>query len=288
MKKTACLLALLCGCLGIARAQVEVEVVMDQTEFLSKESVPIAVKIHNHSGQPLRFGTNGWLNYLVEARSGYIVEKNGDPPTDHKFQVEPSHVATQHSDLEPYFNIARSGQYIVTATVKLDDWNQEVSSTPVTFTVISGVKIWEQTFGVPSSSTNHEPPEVRKYVLQRAAYLKHLRLYLRLTDESESTVYRVQPIGGITSFSEPQTRLDVRNNLHLLYEESARTYRYVVFNPNGSTIKRRQYYYVDRPAKLDMNDEGEISVVNALRHPAPDDVPLVPRESTNSAAQDAP
>lgn len=289
MKKTTCLLVLLWGCLAAARAQVEVEVVMDQTEFLSKESVPVAVKIHNHSGQTLRFGTNKWLNYLVEARSGYVVEKEGDPPTDHNFTVETSHVATQHSDLSPYFNLARSGQYIVTATVKMEDWDVEVSSKPVEFNVIAGVKFWEQTFGVPSGSpTNHAPPEVRKYILQRAAYLKHLRLYLRLTDETEANVFRVQPIGPVTSFSEPQTRLDTANNLHLLYEESARTYRYVVFNPDGDILKRQQWYYVDRPAKLNMNGEGVVSVVGARRHVTGDDIPPVENDATNSAAGTSP
>jgi len=294
MKKTACLLALLWGCVSVVRAQVELEVVMDQTEFLAKESVPIALKIRNHSGQTLRFGTNDWLTYLVEARSGFVVEKLGDPPTDHKFEVETSHVATQRADLAPYFNLGRSGHYTLTATVKLEDWGVEINSPPVEFNVISGVRVWEQAFGVPPANPNsHEPPEVRKYILQRAAYLKHLRLYLRVTDATESTVFKVRPIGPMTSFSDPQTRLDTQNNLHLLYEESARTYRYSVITPDGDIIRRRQYFYIDRPAKLERDQSGEVSVIGAMRHVTSDDIPqvvdpVVDAAVTNSVPQAKP
>jgi len=160
----------------------------------------------------------------------------------------------------------------------------DINSPPVEFDVISGVRIWEQAFGLPENSpTNHSPPEVRKYILQRAAYLEHLRLYLRVTDESESTIFKVRSIGPMTSFTEPITRLDSRNNLHLLYLESARTYRYAVVDPDGEIVKRRQYYYVDRPAKLTIDEHGEVSVVGAMRHITADDFPPPPPdEATNS------
>ena len=122
------LLATLFGCAFAAQAQVDVEVTLDQEQFLSKEAVPVAVKIHNHSGQTLHFGTNGWLSFLVEAQSGQVVEKNGDPPASQNFDVETSVVATQRVDLSPYFNLSRAGHYKITATVKLDDWNMEINS----------------------------------------------------------------------------------------------------------------------------------------------------------------
>ncbi len=284
MKKTACLLVLL-GCVGAARAQVQVEVVMDQTQFVSKESVPVAVRIRNHSGETLRFGTNTWLTYLVEPQAGSSVDKTGDVPMAHDFTVETGKVATQRTDLAPFFDLARSGHYTVTATVDLADWGTEVSSTPVSFDVISGVKRWEQTFGVPASSPGgHGPPEVRKYILLSATYVKQTKLYLRLTDETESTVFRVQPLGNVTSFAELRNQLDGKNNLHLLYEESARTYGYRVITPNGDLIKHQQFYYADGPPHLRTDSDGEVYVADATRHVTAEDVPAEPVEEpfTNS------
>lgn len=257
-----------------ARAQVEVQVVMDQTEFLSAEAVPVAVRVVNHSGQTLHFGPEDWLSFSVEAQNGLIVVKTGDPPTGHNFDLESAGVATQHADVEPYFTISQTGHYTVVATVRLKDWDREVASPPQAFDVIQGVKLWEQEYGVPDpSATNNQAPEVRKYILQKATYLKHLRLYLRLTDPDESRVFRVLAIGPMTSFSTPLTQLDQQNNLHLLYEESARAYLYVVVSPDGVLTMRQKYYYTDAAPRMKTDESGVIYIAGGARHVSPDDVP---------------
>ena len=45
MKQPAFWMAVLAASLCAARAQVDVQVVMDQTEFLAAESVPVAVRV---------------------------------------------------------------------------------------------------------------------------------------------------------------------------------------------------------------------------------------------------
>jgi hypothetical protein len=274
MKQPAFWMMVLAASLCAARAQVEVQVVMDQNEFLGAEAVPVAVRVVNHSGQTLHFGPEDWLSFSVEAQDGLIVVKSGDPPTDHNFDLESSGVATQHANIEPYFTVTRTGHYTVVAMVKLKDWDQEVASPPKGFDVIQGVKLWEQEFGVPdTSSTNHQAPEVRKYILQKATYLKHLRLYLRVTDSDETRVFRVLAIGSMTSFSQPVTQLDQQNNLHLLYETSARTYLYVVTNPDGRITKRQMYYYTDAAPRMKTDESGGIYIAGGARHVSPDDVP---------------
>lgn len=267
-------MAVFAGSLCAARAQVEVQVVMDQAQFLSSETVPVAVRVINHSGQTLHFGDEDWLSFSVEGQGGLIVVKNGDPPMGHNFDLESAGVATQHSDVEPYFTISTTGHYTVIATVKLKEWDREVASAPVGFDVIQGVKLWEQQFGVPEANpTNHTAPEVRKYILQKATYLKHLRLYLRLTDPDESRVFRVLAIGPMTSFSQPVTQLDQQNNLHLLYEESGRSFLYVVVNPDGGINLRQKYYYTDAAPRMKTDESGNIYIAGGARHVSPDDVP---------------
>jgi hypothetical protein len=267
-------LGLLTGSTGAVRAQVKVEVVMDQDQFVPGESVPVAVRVINHSGQTLHFGEENWLSYSVESRDGFIVDKTGESPVAHGFEVQSADMATQHADLGPFFNLTRAGRYKVTATVRIKDWGTELTSEPKNFTIIRGFKLWEQEFGMPqSSAANSGPPETRKYILQQATYLKSMRLYLRLTDLAETKVFRVQRIGPMVSFSRLQTQLDKGNNLHVLYEEGARTFIYTVASPDGEITLRQTYYYTDSGPRLQMDDAGKISVAGGLRRVASNDLP---------------
>src|SRR5476649_1222885 len=105
-----------------ASAQVDVQIVLDQEQFLPSESVPVAVRITNRSGQPLHLGADAnWLTFDVESADGFIVVKNSEVPAVGEFEVGPSQVATKHVDLKPYFNLARPGRYSVIATVRIKD-----------------------------------------------------------------------------------------------------------------------------------------------------------------------
>jgi len=255
-------------------AQVAVEVTLAQDQFLPSESIPTTVKVRNHSGRTLHFGDDYWLTFSVEARDGFIVLKTGEAPTLHGFDLESSKVATLHADLAPYFTISKPGRYRVIATVNLKEWGQSLNSKPKDFDVIRGTKIWEQEFGMPEAlTTNHGPPEVRKYILQEANYLKRLKLYLRLTDVDESRVFRVFPLGPMISFGSPQTLLDGSNNLHVLYQDGPRTFDYSVINPDGELIARQTHDYVNSAPRMRINETGKITIVGGARRLAANDVP---------------
>jgi len=103
-------------------------------------------------------------------------------------------------------------------------------------------------------------------VLQQANYLKgKLRLYLRVMDGSGSKVFRVIPIGGILSFSRPEPQIDKHSNLHLLYQNWAHSSSYTVFNPNGELLERETYDYSDSRPRLQVDEQGRISVVGGVR-----------------------
>jgi hypothetical protein len=284
--KTLALLPALTGLLAAissSPAQVAVEVTLPQDQFLPSESIPATVKIRNHSGQTLHFGDDSWLTFSVEGRDGFIVLKTGDAPTAHGLDLESSKVATMRSDLGPYFTISRPGPYRVIATVNLKEWGQTLNSKPANFDVIRGIKIWEQEFGVPqTAATGQGSPEVRKYILQQATYLKRIKLYLRVTDADESRVFRVFPLGPMISFGSPQTLLDGLNNLHVLYQDGPRTFNYSVIDPDGRLIARQTHDYVNSAPRMKIDESGKITIVGGARRPAPNDAPPV-KDSVVSA-----
>lgn len=281
MKRIGSWLCFLLAALSPASAQVTVEVTQDQDQFLPGEALITAVRITNRSGQTLRLGAEeNWLTFSVESRDREVVPKTGEAPVTGEFLLPSSKVATKRVDLAPYFSATLPGRYSVTATVRIKDWNREIVSQPRKFDIIEGAKLWEQEFGVPKAAGAANPaPEVRKYILQQANYLKsQLRLYLRLTDASGAKVFRVFPIGPIVSFGRTEPQVDKLSNLHVLYQDRPHSYSYSVFNPDGERIVRQTYDYLNSRPRLRPDGEGKVSVTGGVRRMTPDDLPTPPPE----------
>ena len=257
--------------------QVSVDVVLDQGQFLRDESLRLKVRITNLSGQTLRLGEdNTWLTFVVESRGGSSVTKFGQVPVAGEFEVESATVVSRSVDLMPYYDFSQPGRYTVSATVKIKQWDREIASKPRDFDIVRGSKIWEQDFGVP---TPVGEPEGRKYALQLAPFFKERKLYLRLTDVSESRVFRVFPLGETVSFGRPETQLDKASNLHVLFQTGAQSFSYNVVNPIGEVLMRQAYVYANSRPTLKGMDDGRIFVSGGMRRPAPSDFP--PPAATN-------
>jgi len=277
MQKVGLWLCLLAGLVSPVFGQVAVDVVLDQDQFLPGEALNVAVKVSNRSGQKLSFGTDAdWLTFGVESRDGLVVPKIGEAPVAGTFELESAERGTKHVDIEPYFAMTQPGRYSVTATVRIKEWGQTVSSQPKNFNIIEGAKLWEQEFGVPTApGATNTVPEVRKYILQQANFLKgKLRLYLRLSYVTGTKVYRVVPVGLILSFSRPEPRIDKFSNLHLLYQNWAHSFSYTVFSPAGEIVERQTYDYTDTRPRLQTDTEGRISVVGGLRRVTSNGTPV--------------
>jgi len=278
MKFSSLIFGLTLLALTSARAQVSVEVLLDQEQFLPSESVPVAVRITNRSGQTLHFGADAnWLTFNVESADGLVVIKNSEVPVAGEFDLDSSQMATKRVDLAPYFVLAQPGHYRIIATVRIREWRAAVTSPPKGFDVIHGAKLWSQDFGLPApSGVTNQAPEVRRYSLIEANYLRsELRLYAQVSDESEARVFKVSAIGPLVSFSQPEEKLDRLSNLHVLYQSGAQAFTYSVINPDGDVIRREMYDYSNSRPRLSVKDNGDIAVVGGVRRVKPADLPQV-------------
>ncbi len=289
MKRFGLCFGLLAASLVPVAAQVTVEVLLDQDQFLPGEALVAAVRITNRSGQTLRLGNEpDWLTFSIEARDSPIVPKTGEAPVVGEFTLESSQMATKRVDIAPYFAFSRPGRYAVVATVRIKEWDREIASPPKSFYIIEGAKLWEQEFGVPKSAdATNATPEVRKYMLQQANYIKgQLRLYVRLTDALGERTFSVFPIGQMVSFSRPQPLVDKASHLHLLYQNGPHSYSYTEVTPDGQVTARQTYDYVTSRPRLLQGEGGRVVVTGGTRRLTPHDVPPppVPGESTNAPA----
>lgn len=219
-----------------ASAQVTLDLRMDQSEFLPGESIPLAVKITNESGQQLHFGADpGWLTFGVESTDGFDVVKNSEVPVQGEFDLFSSQAGTKFVDIAPYFQMTRIGHYKVTAVLHLKNWAASIASPPKGFDIVTGVKLWSQDFGVPTASG---PPEMREFSLEKANYLREqLRLYVQLTDAAESRIYKVFALGPMVSFGYPEERVDRNSQLHVLWQTGAQSFSYCVVSRTDSSCR---------------------------------------------------
>jgi hypothetical protein len=268
------LVVLLFASLGRLSAQVTVELLTDQDEFLPGEAIPIVARITNRSGQTLTFGNEkGWLKFSVSAHEGYVGMRQEDIPTGDEFTLQSSERANVKLNLAPYFELNKAGHYQITATVSIPEWKRQVNSDAKGIDVISGARVWQQEFGVPrAASDTNGPPDLRVYALQEANYLKrNLMLYAQVTD-SGGRYNRVTPIGPMISFGQPTAKVDKVSNLHVLYQNGPRKFSYTIINPNCEIIARQTYEYTSRP-RMVADADGNITIEGGTRQIAPDDLP---------------
>lgn len=243
--------------------QVKVSVILDQQQFLPGEDVPIKVRVVNHSGQTLMLGEdNSWLRISVQATDSFVVSRTGEVPVEGRFVLPPSKMATKVIDISPYFAMTQPGRYTVDATLLIKEWGQTLTSAPESFDVISGRKLWEQVFGLPNSQQPDGSPEVRKYLLQQANYVRsQIRLYARVTDVAEERTFGVVPIGPMVSFSRPTALVDGDSNLHVLYQSGPRVATYCKLDPDGEILTYEKREYSATKPRLSAADDGEVSVI---------------------------
>jgi hypothetical protein len=277
-----CLLATLS--LLHATAQVNIEISLDQEQFLPSESVKVAVKITNRSGQKLHLGSEtDWLTFNVESSDGFVIIKNHEVPVEGEFDLESSQMAIKRVDLQPYFSITKPGRYHVIATLRIKDWASNVPSPSKHFDVIAGAPLWMQDFGVPDGT--NRVPEARKYMLQQANYLRdQLRLYVQVSDPSQSRVYKVTALGPMVSFSRPEAQVDRTSRLNVLWQTGAQGFSYCIVNPDGTVAKQEIYDNFNSRPRLVVDENGSVLVrggtrrLNASEYPdvkAPNELPLM-------------
>lgn len=267
----SCLLAI--SFLSRAAAQVSIELELEQEQFLPSESVRVAVKITNRSGQMLHLGADpDWLTFNVENSDGFVVIKKNEVPVTGEFDLESSQMAIKRVDLQPHFAMTKPGRYKVIATLRIKDWSSQIASPPKHFDLISGVLLWEQDFGVPSETIH--VPEARKYSLLQANYLKEqLRLYAQVSDAKMQQVYKVVTLGPMVSFGRPEAQVDRNSRLNVLWQTGAQAFSFSVVNPDGTLAQQEIFDAYNSRPRLTVDDNGKVTIRGGIRRLKPSEYP---------------
>lgn len=281
MQKFLSLCVLLAGILA-ARAQVTVEIQLDEQQYLRGEAVPLRVKISNFSGQTLQAGEDAdWLAFLVTGEDGKAVRATATMPPVKPFTIESAKTVALRVDLAPYYDLQAAGRYAVSARIKFNQLEKEFGTEPKKFDIISGVKVWEKEVGVPGRT----PPVVRKFALQQATFFKETRLYARVTEGSDSGIVGVVPLGALPSAGRPEAAVDSSSQMHVIFQAGQRNFIYSIITPEGDLIIRQTHEITATRPRLRAEADGRIVVSGGARKISANDLPPPPKPETNAVVQ---
>ncbi|MGA2555313.1 MAG: hypothetical protein ABSG04_03480 [Verrucomicrobiota bacterium] len=294
MKRIVVVWALLLGFLPLAQAQgvaVSAALSLENNQLLPDEKMHLKLAIENRSGRDLKLGTTSdWLTFTVLGERNSVVMQTG---TNHVYvegeaTVPAGETASREFNLTPYFDLRQPGRYTVKATIKLPEWQQEVAAEETTFTIVKGIQlasIPDLEVGVPLLQTRaNQPPEIRRYRLEKSDVMAGMKLYVRLTDASGSRTLRLVPLGLYFGYSDPDVKLDRFNDLHVLHQTDAKSFTYCVIDTLGQILERHTYKYTDQRPFLRNDADGGVAVAGGARVISDSDLPPPEKQPAAPAA----
>lgn len=253
---------------------------LEQSQLLPDEKMYLRLTIQNRSGADLLLGTvSNWLTFTVLGEKNALVDQLRD---DYDYAAGETNVpaglsASRDFNLTPYFNFRQPGRYTVKATIKIPQWQGEVMTQPVAFTIVNGIRLGNMpdlSVGVPLlHSASNQPPEIRKYFLERSDANGGMKLFVRLTDASGGRTLRLTPIGPFFSYTQPNVMLDRYNQLNVLHQTGAQVFTYCVIDTQGQILERQTYQYTDQRPVLRGDGKGGVVVFGGARVVTASDLP---------------
>ncbi|MBM3847422.1 MAG: hypothetical protein FJ405_14215, partial [Verrucomicrobia bacterium] len=246
-----------------AHAQVTLDIQIPQKQFLRNQTLPVALRIENKTGQPLKVGEQvDWLSISVETFDGKVVTPSRELIGGGQFDLAAAESVRKVVDLSESFDFSNPGTYRMTAFARFPSANQTAQSSSISFEIIRGAQLWEEVCGVSLPDGGRR---VVRYSLQQAYHQKALTLFVRVADESDSVTPRVVELGPTASFSTPQATTDPAGSAHVLFQSGAKTYEYRRIDPTGVIGVREAIELTGQRPRLGRDAEGKVSVLPTPR-----------------------
>lgn len=246
-----------------AFAQVSVQVQPDRRQYLANEPVTAVVTITNRSGRELSFVStaegriaHSWLDFSMRDTVGTAMPKITNRVFS-KAVIPAGQSMSRRVNLSSMFSVARVGNYAFTAHVRqpgLDD--SGYTSNSGHFTVGSGHVVFKQQYGVPG-----QPAPKREFRVVTFNDGERTSIFVQVMDAVLERAIASNRLSEFLPFVTPQTVIDGKNNLHVLYLGSPEIFVQVSLDQNGQTTATRYYRRVDgRVPRFVTFANGEVRV----------------------------
>ncbi|MEI6085268.1 MAG: hypothetical protein WCS70_13335 [Verrucomicrobiota bacterium] len=239
---------------GIASAQLSVQIRASKDMYLVYEGIPVTVSIRNYSGRTIQLentGETSWLKFVITDESNNAVPATAEFVAGEAVLIPAGQTISRVIDLLPFYQLRSRGTYRVQAAVT--GGGMVASSPQLNLILINGREVWTQTIGLPMVDSTQE--EYRVYSLLARREGTKEQLYVGLRGEPSGTVFSLVPLGPCLSTSDIQARLDKEANLHVIFQNGPRSYGYVQINTGAKVVTRAAYSdYLSTPGFQETNN----------------------------------
>jgi len=260
-------------CLQEAGAQVDISLSFKKDFFLADEAMLAELTIVNYSGRSIVLGEKAdWLTFSIESSRNKTLSAERPLDIYGRFEIPNAGSGIRRVHLVPAFRLQEQGSYQIKATVVLPELGFKKSSEAVEVNILSANLLWEREFGLVSSADG-KPPEIRRYELMRSINEKSIELYVRVSSQYRESIFGVYSLGNVVSFGEPERQVDRLSNLHVLFQNGARSFRYAIIKPNGEILLQQRWDYTNTRPRLSLGEQGLIEISGGMRQISYDDIP---------------
>lgn len=245
-------------------AQIQVDIKLKRTLYISYEPILITASITNLSGNPLPLSDangNQWFGFQVETLDGRPIPPRSLNYTNEPLVLEPGQKLSRTVNLTPLFPIGEFGGYRIRAAIYAATLKRFFNSPPLNIEITDGRPIFQKTVGVPEGMPG--AGELRNISVLTHRLPNSTQLYLRIENTKRGTVYCTHRLGRIVSYGTPEILLDDKNQVHVLQNVAPKVFLYSHVGLNGEVLERKTYNQLMKRPILREGPDANIEVIGA-------------------------
>jgi len=254
---------------GIASAQLSVQLRASKDTYLVYEGIPVTVSVRNFSGRTIQLenaGETSWLRFMVTDERNQLIAATVPFVAGESVLIPAGQTVSRVIDLLPYYELRSRGSFRVQAAVT--GGGAVAQSPALNLTIINGREVWTQTIGLPGLDAANE--EYRVYTLVARREGDKDQLYVGVRGEPSRTLFSLVPLGPCLATTEVKARIDKEAHLHVLYQNGPRSYGYVHVDSSAKVVTRAAYSdYLSAP-ELQVRDNTLQVVGGEQTYPRPE------------------
>jgi hypothetical protein len=250
-------------CAGSAQAQLSSSLKIVKKQHLTGEPVLAVVTVTNHAGRDLILQSDGrfqWLNFSVKTADGTPINLRGQALFG-PIKIGVGQTMAREVDLSQHFQLNQSGNFTVSATIRLPDHQAEGTSTNrAFFNQSQASRYWSQKVGISGSSN-----QSREYRIFNFSGDSKPQIYAQIADGKTGQLVRTFPLGDVLMLRKPIVTVDRQQRMHVMFLATPVMWVHYVINTDAEVVSRQihQRGPVGDPQLLVLAD-GSVQVTNSI------------------------
>jgi hypothetical protein len=275
------------GFIHCGSAQLQVDIKLKRTLYVSYEPILITVSMTNLSGNPLPLSDaneNHWFGFQVETLDGRPIAPRSLSYTNESLVLEAGQKLSRTVNLTPLFPIGEFGGYRIRAAIYAATLKRFFNSPALNIEITDGRPVFQKIVGVPDGMPG--AGETREITAMTHRLPNSTQLYLRIENKKGGTVFCTHRLGRLVSYGTPEIILDQKNQVHILQNAAPKSFLYSHIGLNGEVLQRKTYSQIVKRPILREGPDGKIQVIGAqeIDHAAAAAKPAVPSLSDRPVA----